>query len=131
EMHLMVNTVQNKIQRVEDVLASLENNGSKLSVVEELKTLHKSLKAWDEDMIQRRSKAYDDVENFENKFTAEYLFPINHNDNSIPMINQPSKDQKKILDEQWKLLKNRGEDLLNNQINQMNKKLWSLEIGAI
>ena len=74
---------------------------------------------------------FDDVENFENKFTAEYLFLINHNDNTIPMINQPSKDQKKILDGRWNVLKARGEKLLGSDIKQMNEKLWLLQIGGI
>jgi len=34
------------------------------------------MKTWDEEMVQRKSKAYDDVENFPNKFTANYLFLI-------------------------------------------------------
>lgn len=46
-------------------------------------------------MIQRKSKAYDDVENFENKFTADYMFLINHTESEIPSINQPSLDRKR------------------------------------
>ena len=31
------------------------------------------MKAWDEDMIQRKTKVYDDADNFPAKFTANYL----------------------------------------------------------
>ena len=55
--------------------------------------LLKKMKAWDEDMVQRKSKAYDDVENFPNKFTANYLFLINQTESDIPRVNQPSLDR--------------------------------------
>lgn len=35
------------------------------------------IKTWDEALNQRKSQAYDDVENFENKFSAEYLYLFN------------------------------------------------------
>ena len=46
------------------------------------------MKNWDDEMVQRLSKAYDDVENFENKFTAEWLFLINQTESDIPVVNQ-------------------------------------------
>ena len=41
-------------------------------LIENAQDLLTSLKNWDEDMIQRKSTSYDDVENFPNKFTADY-----------------------------------------------------------
>ena len=55
----------------------------------------------DEDMVQRKSKAYDDVENFPNKFTADYLFLINQTESDIPRVNQPSLDLLKKLTNKW------------------------------
>ena len=82
-------------------------------------------------MVQRKSKAYDDVENFPNKFTAEYLFMINATNSAIPRVNQPSKDRKAELDKQWAGLKQRGADIMNSKIPEYNKKLWASGIGAI
>ena len=93
--------------------------------------LLKDLDAWDKDMIQRKSKAYDDVENFPNKFTAEYLFLIDATNSTIPRVNQPSKDRKVELDAQWSTLKSRADALKNTAIPAYNKKLWEAGIGAI
>ncbi len=68
-------------------------------------TLLKQLKAWDEDMVQRKSKAYDDVENFPNKFTANYLFLMNQTESSIPRVNQPNLDRLAELNKEWAGLK--------------------------
>ena len=90
------------------------------------------LKSWDEDMVQRKSKAYDDVENFPNKFTAEYLFLINQNNSSLPKVNQASKDRRTELDKQWEEdLKRISEELINEAIPAYNKLLWDHGIGAL
>ena len=131
DMHRMVVTLLKKSNRIDQLNSDLKKDENMKEVSKELDELATKIKAWDEDMVQRRSKAYDDVENFENKFSAEYLFLINHNDNTIPMINQASKDQKMILDKQWQILKSRGQDLLEKDIKNMNDKLWKMGIGSI
>ena len=89
------------------------------------------LKTWDEDMIQRKSKAYDDVENFPNKFTAEYIFLINQTESSIPRVNDQNRNRKNELDSQWNTLKNRANNFINSKIPNYNKQLWEAGIGAI
>ena len=89
------------------------------------------MKAWDAEMVQRKSQAYDDVENFPNKFTAEYLFMINQTNSSIPRLNKSSIDRKTELDAQWTGLKARGTQLKNTAIPAYNKTLWDAGIGAI
>ena len=48
--------------------------------------LSEDLTLWDGIMVQRLSKAYDDVENFENGFTAHYLNLISESNSPIPKI---------------------------------------------
>ena len=103
---------------------------------ETLKTAGNSLlsemDAWDKDMIQRKSQAYDDVENFVNKFSAEYLFLLNQTGGSdIPKVNKGSKDRRAELDPQWEVLKARATQLIENSIPNFNKKLWEAGIGAV
>ena len=93
--------------------------------------MHKSIKKWDEDMIQRKAKAYDDVENFRNKFTAEYLFMINASESDLPKINQPSRDRRNELDKQWAELKKRGTSILETSLPQLNEQLWRSGVGAL
>jgi len=89
------------------------------------------MKSWDEDMVQRKSKAYDDVENFPNKFTANYLFLINETESDIPRVNQPSLDRLKQLNMEWAALKARANEILDKDIPALNKRLWESGFGAI
>jgi hypothetical protein len=71
------------------------------------------------------------VENFPNKFTADYLFLINQTESDLPLVNQPSRDQLEQLNAQWAKLKARADQLTAGDIPALNKKLWELGVGAI
>ncbi len=130
-MHRMVNGMHAKRQQLDMMLASLPADEKLLAVKKEGQLLAKKMKAWDEDMVQRKSKAYDDVENFPNKFTANYLFLINQTESEIPRVNQPSLDLYKELNSQWVTLQNRGNEILQKDIPAFNRLLWQAGIGAI
>ena len=130
-MHKMVMTMDAKRQQLEQLLKTLPAENAFKAVYTEGGALVKKMKAWDEEMVQRKSKTYDDVENFPNKFTAEYMFLINQTESDIPVVNKPSMDRKRELEAQWSSLKATATDILNNVIPSLNKKLWDLGIGGI
>ncbi|NQZ43103.1 MAG: glycosyl hydrolase [Flavobacteriaceae bacterium] len=127
EMHQMVNILYKAQGQLKAVLKDVTDADVKAAG----KELLERMDVWDKDMIQRKSKAYDDVENFPNKFTAEYLFLIDATNSTIPRVNQPSKDRKQELDAQWSGLKARANNLMKTEIPEFNKKLWDAGIGAI
>jgi photosystem II stability/assembly factor-like uncharacterized protein len=131
QMHQLINTLHTKRLQLEKLLGRLPAEDKYKPLQTDGKTLAARLKAWDEELIQRKSKAYDDVENFPNKFTAEYLFLINHAESDIPRPNQPSRDRKKELDAQWALMEAKGKALLEVDIPAFNQKAWVLGIGAV
>jgi thioester reductase-like protein len=130
-MHRMINSLYEKQKQLESLLGSLPSGDKFSAIKKDGEALLKKMKAWDEDMVQRKSKAYDDVENFPNKFTANYLFLINQTESDIPRVNQPSLDRMKELNAQWATLKARGTDLLDRDIPAFNKRLWDAGLGAI
>jgi photosystem II stability/assembly factor-like uncharacterized protein len=130
-MHRMINNLYEKQKQLESLLPSLPS-GEKFSAIKrDGEALLKKMKAWDEDMVQRKSKAYDDVENFPNKFTANYMFMINQTESDIPRVNQPSLDRLKELNGQWATLKARGIEIQDKDIPALNKRLWDAGLGAI
>ncbi len=129
-MHKMVNSLNAKREQLVSLLASLSD--AKYTALKiEGDSLVKKMKAWDEDMIQRKTKVYDDADNFPAKFTANYLFLINQTESDIPRVNQPSLDRMKELNTEWATLKSRGVELLEKNIPAFNKKLWDAGVGAV
>jgi hypothetical protein len=129
-MHNLVNKLNAKQEQLEGLLATIPKEAKYDALQKQGQELVTKLKAWDEEMIQRKSKAYDDVENFPNKFTANYLFLVNQTESDLPQINQSNLDLKKQLDAEWLVLKNRATELSNN-IAVYNKLLWENGVGAI
>jgi photosystem II stability/assembly factor-like uncharacterized protein len=130
-MHRMVNDLYDKQKQLESLLASIPAGSKYDALKKDGETLLKKMKAWDEDMVQRKSKAYDDVENFPNKFTANYLFLINATESDIPRVNQPSLDRMKELNAQWATLKARANEINDRDIPTFNRKMWDAGLGAI
>lgn len=130
-MHLMTNSLYEKQKQLEALLNSLPAGDKFSAVKKEGDALLKRMRSWDEEMAQRKSKAYDDVENFPNKFTANYMFLINQTESDIPRVNQPSLDRMKQLNLEWSALKARANEILDKDIPSLNKRLWEAGLGAI
>ena len=130
-MHRLVNSLFERQKQLESLLGSLPPGEKYAAIKKDGDALLKKMKAWDEDMVQRKSKAYDDVENFPNKFTANYLFMINATESDIPRVNQPSLDRLRELNAQWATLKARHDEIVNRDLPALNKKLWDAGMGAI
>ena len=130
-MHRMVNSMFEKQKQLESLLGSLPAGEKFATLKRDGDALLKKMKAWDEDMVQRKSKAYDDVENFPQKFTANYLFLINQTESDIPRVNQPSLDRMRQLNIEWSTLKSRALEILDRDIPAFNKRMWDAGVGAI
>ncbi len=130
-MHRMTNSLYEKQKQLESLLGSLPAGDKFSAVKKDGEALVKKMKAWDEAMVQRKSKAYDDVENFPNKFTANYLFLLNQTESDIPRVNQPSLDRMKQLNLEWAALKARANEMLDKDIPSLNKRMWEAGLGAI
>jgi photosystem II stability/assembly factor-like uncharacterized protein len=127
EMHKLTNKMAEIKNKLNDVINNLNDKDLK----DQGSALVAKINDWDMKMVQRKTKAYDDVENFPNKFTAEYLFLINQTESSIPRVNESSRVRKKELDIEWKDLKAQALKILNEDISNYNEELWNSGIGAI
>ena len=130
-MHQTVNLLTDANAQLKALRAALPNDEKHAAVRRDADSLMSRIKTWDTDMVSRRSRAYDDVENFAQKFTANYMFLINATESDLPRVNQPSKDRRIDLDTQWTRLKARSDAMINVDIPALNRKLFELGLGAI
>jgi hypothetical protein len=131
KMYKTVNSMYDKREQLENLLTQLPADEKYSNLKKDGQVLVQQMKQWDEDMVQRKSKAYDDVENFPNKFTANYMFLINQTESDIPKVNQPSLDRLKELNAEWAKLQSRSNEILDNKLPALNKQLWDAGVGAI
>ena len=131
DMHHTINTIYDYKNQVEGILSRLSNEKNYNTVHSEGKALIQKMTEWDNEMVQRKSKAYDDVENFPNKLTANYLFVINQAESEIPKVIQPVLERRKELDAEWAVLKKTATAILENDVTALNQKLWDAGVGAV
>ena len=96
--------------------SEVKNNGIKLL---------KLMDNWDKKMMQRKTKAYDDVENFRNKFLADYLFILDQIKGDIPNVSEGILKSLKSHDEKWIELKKEIDE-----INLINIPKYNNELGS-
>ncbi|HMQ49533.1 MAG TPA: glycosyl hydrolase [Saprospiraceae bacterium] len=131
DMHRMVNQLYDVQGQLSELLEQLPETEKYVKVQILGQQLLQKMKAWDEDMVQRKSIAYDDVENFPNKFTAEYIFLINQAESHLPRITKPVLERRQELEVQWQVLKARAEEILKEDIPAFNQVLWNEGVGAL
>ncbi|MBS1487821.1 MAG: glycosyl hydrolase [Bacteroidetes bacterium] len=131
DMHKKVNRILKMRQQLETVLKEFPEGDTYKTLKKQGDELVKKMKAWDDDMVQRKAKAYDDADNYENKFTANFLFLINHAEGDIPKVTQPSRDRYQELLLEWNKLNTRALEITDKDIPAYTKQLWDAGIGAV
>lgn len=130
DMHTKVNALHKAQGQIESIISDLA--GEEFTAVKEAgKTLAKRLESFDTTMVQRLNIAYDDVENFENKLSAELLFLLSQSRNSMRRINTSSKVRFEEIKKLWLPVKEEAEALLEIEIPKYNTLLWEAGVGAI
>ena len=130
EMTRMTNALKEVSGRLAKLRSFLEEQ-QKASLASRAENLEAELQAWDRIMVQRLSKAYDDVENYVNGFTAEYLTALNHADSGIPRVNEGTRKKIAELNRSWAGHKATATDLLQTKIPAFNQALQAAGIGAL
>ena len=130
DMHRKLNSIYKTQNQLNDVLKELETD-KYAGLKRTGNDLIQKMKVWDEEMVQRKAKAYDDVDNFENKFTANYLFLINHVESDIPRVTKPSRDRNEELLKQWSALNARAMEIIEKDVPNFSKQLWEAGVGAV
>ncbi|MEZ5320057.1 MAG: hypothetical protein R2752_21835 [Vicinamibacterales bacterium] len=130
-MHTMVNDLHDAQAQIEALLRKLPADAKFDAVKRDAKALVEKIKAWDADMVSRRTRAYDDVENYAQKFTANFMFLINQTESDLPRVTQASLDRLEDTSAEWKTLEARGTALRTGDLASLNRRLWELGIGAI
>jgi hypothetical protein len=128
EMAVYINNNKGAIDKLTEVIKNIENNED---VKNNGKSLLNKMDNWDKKMMQRKSLAYDDVENFPNKFLADYLFILDEIKGDIPNVSEGILKSLESLDKKWDSLKEEIDNINENDIPSFNNELWKSGIGAL
>ncbi len=130
-MHTFVKLMYDKMEQVNQLIKTLPSDAKYSILKKDGAALVQQMKQWDEAMVQRKSKAYDDMENFPNKFTSNYMFMINQAESDLPRVTKPILNRLKELNTSWSGLETQAKQILESDLPTYNKQLWEAGIGAV
>ncbi len=131
KMNKLVIEMYERQQQLNSLLSTLPMDAKYTTMKKDGQAIAERMKQWDEEMMQRKSKAYDDMENFPNKFTSNYMFMINQAESDIPSVTKSVLARQKELNEKWYALQSRARQILDSEIPTLNKRLFDSGVGAL
>lgn len=133
DIHSSVNKMRKANKQITDLTEQLESGDTTAnkSIREKAAAISKNLAKWEEALVQTKAQSNDDIINFINKLSADFIFLKGDLDSNIPYITKGQQDQYTFLDAQWKVLKKQMQDLINNDISELNKLCKEKDIAKI
>lgn len=120
EIHNDVNQqrlVRNQISELNDLLTDTIKYKP---VIDSGKSLIKQLTSWEEKLVQPKARSNDDVINFVNKLTADYIFLRGEMDVNTPQVTNGQVERLAELNTQWQPLK--------DDYNKLQKKIEDFNV---
>ncbi|MEP7232254.1 MAG: hypothetical protein ABI691_18470 [Ginsengibacter sp.] len=100
------------------------------AVIDTGKSLIKKLIKWEEKLVQPKSQSNDDVINFVNMLSADYIFVKGENDINTPFVTSGSRERLTALNGQWQPLKNQYNEL-QKEVEMYNEQCRNADIEKI
>jgi hypothetical protein len=123
-----VNDIHESIAKMRKISKQISEVSSLLTTKTELKTvvdagnaIVKKIKIWEEKLVQNKAESNDDIINFKNMLSADYIFVRGEVDANVPTVTNGQKKQLAALDAQWNVLKTEMNDLIAKDIAAYNK----------
>lgn len=126
EIHRSVLRMRQINKQVNELTKLVANRPELKQVGEKGKALSKRIEAWEDELVQNKAQSNDDVINYENKLSAEYLFLKGEMDTNVPYVRQAHQTRFKELNATWQKHKADRDailkevDLFNQLCRQMN-----------
>jgi photosystem II stability/assembly factor-like uncharacterized protein len=121
EIHNAVNKIRKIRKQITDVVEILEDREDMKEVSEAGKKTTQRITDWEEKVVQTKAQSNDDIINFENKISADYIFLKGEMDVNIPYVTQGQQERYNELNADWQKLKTSMNTLIQNDVSEFNK----------
>jgi hypothetical protein len=121
DIHNSVTEIRKAREQINYLVDLIADKPDLKLVADSGKAVVKIITAWEEKLVQPKSQSYDDIINFENKLSADYIFLRGETDANIPYVTDGQLEILKELNTKWASLKNELDLIKQNQILGFNK----------
>lgn len=133
DIHNSVNKMRKLNKQLADLNEQLQAGDTTANKLIRDKTtaISKNLNKWEEALVQTKAQSNDDIINYINKLSADYIFLKGELDSNIPYTTKGQQDQYLFLDKQWQALKKQMQELVNKDVAELNKICKEKDIAKI
>ena len=131
DIHVAVVRMRNLSKQVQGLMDLIDGDKTKESLVKQGKSILEKVTKWEEQLIQSKSQSYDDVINFVNKLSANYIFVHGEAGGNIPYVTAGHQSRFKELHEEWMVYKNQMDQLLKTEVSTFNELCKTLKVEHV
>ncbi|MDO9373168.1 MAG: hypothetical protein Q7T76_02060 [Ferruginibacter sp.] len=121
EIHLAVTGIRKAREQINYLVNLLDDDKNMKMVADSGKAVVKLIQDWEEKLVQHRSQSYDDIINFENKLSADYIFLRGETDVNTPHVTDGQLEVLEELNDKWAILKKELQSITEGHIKNFNK----------
>ncbi len=129
DIHVSVVRMRNLQKQLSGIVERIENNDAFKSIVTLADSINDKIDAWESKLIQTKSESNDDVINFVNKLTANYIFLRGELDTNTPHVTSGHVQRFKELNNEWLIYKAELNAILEKDIKNFNEKCKALQLA--
>jgi len=110
---------------------SLKDQPDAKEIVNTGKELIKKIDQWESNLIEPRSKNFQDVINFPNKLNSEFLQLRSVSDTHDPRLTKGAQDRARDVEAEWTKYKQQMNELIQKDINNYNRMFKEKNLPAV
>jgi photosystem II stability/assembly factor-like uncharacterized protein len=129
DIHVSVVRMRNLQKQLTGIVERIENNDAFKSIVTLADSINDKIDAWETKLIQTKSESNDDVINFVNKLTANYIFLRGELDTNTPHVTLGHVQRFKELNNEWLIYKAELNSIIEIDIKSFNEKCKALQLA--
>ncbi len=131
EIHAAVNRMASAREQIDGLVAILAEKSAAADVATAGKALARRLSDWDGQLVQRKAESNDDIINYVNMLSADYIFLKGEMDTNAPNVTAGMKAQLAALDARWAPLQAQYQAFVATEIPAFNSQAQAANIGII
>jgi hypothetical protein len=131
DIHVAVVRMRNLSKQIQSLVNLVDGDRSKEELVKKAKSVMQKMVDWEELLIQPKSQSYDDVINFVNKLSANYIFVHGEANATIPYITEGHVARYNELHQEWMKYQNEMESLMKTDIASLNELVKTLKVDHV
>jgi photosystem II stability/assembly factor-like uncharacterized protein len=131
DIHVSVVRMRNIQKQIADFVEKVVSNEMSKPLIALADTIKNKINSWEIALIQSKSESNDDVINFVNKLSANFIFLRGELDTNTPHVTAGQLLRYQELQDEWKAYKAHFNELLNTYIKEFNEKCKSLQLTHI